>query len=351
MIMYDSNTPEWIRGNGPEADIIISTRARLARSLASFPFPSRASGEDLNMIAQLVRRASAGLLDRFPKLMTLNIGKLSEEQKNFLLDARIMSLEHMEGRDGQIIIMEPTATFSIMINEEDHLRLQAVMSGLACQESWELVDWADDVLSAGLDYGFSEKYGYLTANVSNVGTGLRVSVMIHLAGLAMLNQARNNLRAAYDLGVSIRGLYGEGTRPVGDLFQISNEITLGLSESDITSRVRSVATYLLDEERKARKELFDNQRNRLIDAAERALGILQNARSLRPGQAISMISPVRLAASMGLVSDCNDQTFNELMLGMQVGSIDNIELDMKRAALVRAKISKCESKIRLARVL
>ena len=340
MMSGDSNIPDWIRGDGPDSDIVISTRARLARSLGSYPFPSRACGEDLIMVVREVRAASTGLANRFPRLKSLNIDKLSVEERGFLLDSHVASVEQLQGGEGKAVILDPSASLSIMINEEDHIRLQSIMSGLVPEKAWELVDWADDVLSSKLDYGYSKQYGYLTASVTNVGTGLRVSVMMHLAGLALKKRLNAQLRAAYDLGVSIRGMYGEGSRLLGDLFQVSNEVTLGVSEREIVERVRSVAQYILREERAARQELLDDEKSHLTEMASQSLRMLQGARSISPEQAITLLSPLRLAAALGLINNCSHSLFNELLVGMRVGTGEEHNNSIERAALIRDKLAK-----------
>lgn len=339
MKSFEIDIPVWIEGDGPESDIVISTRARLARSLASLPFPSRATREDLYMVAQSVGDAAKALTQRFPRLVSINMEKLSREERNYLLDAHIVSVEQIKGGHGRVVVLEPSATLSIMINEEDHIRLQVIMSGLEPQSSWELVDWADDVLAGQLEFGYSEKYGYLTASVSNVGTGLRVSAMMHLAGLALKRKLNAHLRAAYDLGVSIRGLYGEGTRSIGDLFQVSNEVTLGISEREIVDRVRAVALYLLSEERAARKELIDEESSRIIDSASRSLEALQSAESITAAEAISLMSPIRLAAESGLVSNSSRLLWNQLLVGMRVGEGEEGDTGKDRARLLRNKLA------------
>lgn len=331
--------PDWIEGTGPDADVVISTRARLARSLADFPFPSRACGEDLSMVVSEVRRASSELTGRFPKLKLVNIDRLSKQEKFFLLDSHLASVEQISGGCGRAVILEPSATLSIMINEEDHIRLQAVISGLACEPAWRLVDWADDVLAEGLNYGHSGKYGYLTASLSNVGTGLRVSTMMHLAGLALKRKVNVQLRAAYDLGVSVRGLFGEGTGWLGDMFQVSNEVTLGISEQEIVERVRSVAQYLLAEERLARKELFNEDRSRLLDIARRSLDALRSAMSVKPQDAVTHMSPIRLATALGLTVNCTGALMNELLVGMQAGAGNDGGVSIERAAFLRKKLA------------
>lgn len=335
MIPRKRVTPEWIGGQGPHSDIVISTRARLARSLAAYPFPARSSGEDLTMVVREVSGASIGLQARFPDVRVISMDRLNDEERAYLLDAHVVSFEQTEGRAGAAVILEPSATLSVMVNEEDHLRIQVLKSGLAPDDAWELADWVDDILAKKLEYGYSERYGFLTASVSNVGTGLRLSAMMHLAGLTLTNRVASQLRAAYDLGVSIRGMFGEGSRSVGDLYQVSNEVTLGLSEREIVQRVNSVAQYLLNEERDARKELLAAERNRLVENARKSLSVLQYSRSIAPEKAIALMSPVRLAAALGLASKCSTSLLNELLVGMRVGAADNISAGIARAELLR----------------
>ena len=339
MIPFESADPEWVWGDGPQSDIVISTRARLARSLAEYPFPSRCSEQDSNMVVRDVSAASARLGDRFPGLRTISMDRLSQARKQYLLDAHLISYEQTQNRFGTAVLLEPTGALSIMVNEEDHLRIQALKSGLMPQQVWELADWADDVLSESLHYGFSSRYGYLTADVSNVGTGLRVSVLMHLAGLAWKNRVASQLRAAYDLGVSVRGLFGEISRPVGDFYQVSNEATLGLTERDIVQRVSSMAQYLLEEERLARKELLDNQRTRLIEQSRRALEVMSHSRSISAEKAITLMSPLRLGAAIGLVDGCSQRLMNELLAGMRVSAGDDMEEGIERAELLRNKLA------------
>lgn len=339
MSVPGSEIPLWLLADGPEADIVLSTRARLARSLIGYPFPARAGREDLTMVVREVRRASSRLTERFPRIRSVSVEKLSAEQRSFLLDAHVASVEHVQGGPGRIVITEPTGALSIMVNEEDHIRLQSLRSGLATEEAWELVDWADDVLSESLTYGFSDKYGYLTADVSNVGTGLRVSALMHLVGLRMKGMLASVLRAAWDLGVSVRGSYGESSEALGDLYQVSNEVTLGLGEKEIVQKVQAVAEYLLDAERQARKELIDLEINRVVDAAKRSLAVLQGAMSLRAKEAIGHLSPVRLAASAGLIEECPVALLNEMLVVVRAGAGDDINARLRRAATTRKKLA------------
>ncbi len=339
MMPYNKSAPEWILGEGPESDVVISTRARLARSLAAYPFPSRLSGEDSKMVVQEVKGASVGLTNRFPGLKMIDMDRMDAGRRDYLLDAHLISYEQTEDRPGTAVLLEPAGILSIMVNEEDHLRIQVIKSGLVAEEVWEMADWADDVLSADLRFGYSSEYGYLTADVSNVGTGLRISAMMHLVGLAWKNRIVSQLRAAYDLGVSVRGLFGEASLPVGDFYQVSNEITLGFSEREIVQRVDSVAQYLLREERIAREELVAEQRDRLVDQANKALEVLRHSRSISSEKAITLMSPVRLAASTGLIKDCSPRLLNELLVGMRVNVSDGIRAGIERAELLRNELT------------
>lgn len=291
------------------------------------------------MVVSVVRAACGGLAARFPGLSAISMDKLDPDQKAMLLDARVISFEQTEDRPGAAVIVEPNAVLAIMVNEEDHVRIQVLLSGLVPEQAWEIADWVDDVLAESLEYGFSERYGFLTANVSNVGTGLRISEMMHLAGLALTNRLAAQLRAAYDLGVSIRGVYGEASRPAGDLYQVSNEVTLGLSEKEIVQRVASVAQYLLEQERLARKELLSDQRNRLVEKARKALAVMRGSRSISPEKAITLMSAVRLAAALNLASNCPTSKLNEMLVGMRVGAGDGIRAGMKRAQLLRTALA------------
>lgn len=327
--------PLWLLADGPEADVVITTRARLARSLAAYPFPPRAGREDLTMIAREVRRASTRLTQRFPRLRTIRVEKLSAGQRSYLLDAHVASVEQVRGGPGRIVIADPGGRLSIMVNEEDHIRVQCLESGLAPEAAWEIADWADDALSTDLEYGFSSELGYLTAGVSNVGTGLRVSALMHLAGLSMMGSLGAVLRAAWDLGVSVRGLFGEGSEAAGDLFQVSNEVTLGFEEREIVQKVRAVAEYLLSAERAARKELVDAKRNALIECTGRSLRTLQGAMSLRAKEAMASLSSIRLAAAVGFADNCPMGLMNEMLVAVRAGAGDDMAVRLERAAVCR----------------
>ncbi len=339
MMRLQRQFPLWTRANGPHADIVITTRARLARNLAGFVFPRFASGDERASVASEVRRACLRLADRFPSIRALNLSRLSAEQKSFLLDSHLASVEQVEGGAGRIVVTDQDGALSIMVNEEDHVRIQSLASGLAAEHCWQLADWADDVLSQTLAYAFSQRYGYLTSDLSNVGTGLRVSVLIHLAGLRLTEKVGSVLRAAWDLGVSVRGTFGESSEAVGDLYQVSNQVTLGVGEEEIVQKVRAVAEYLLGSERSARKELLESEQNRILDAAGRSLAVAQGSRSLAAADALWHLSVLRLAGSVGVLEGFTPEEANRALVALQAGKGDGLDARLRRASVVRRSLA------------
>ncbi|MGQ9456246.1 MAG: hypothetical protein ACUVRS_01070 [Armatimonadota bacterium] len=335
-----TDLPEWVKGCGRDVDVVISTRARLARNLAAYPFPWRASKDELDSTAREVRNACTKLARKFPGLKTYSLEKLTLVQKSFLVDARLASTEQVCSGSGRVLLVEPSGVLSIMVNEEDHIRLQVIRSGLATREAWEVADWADDVLATELDFAFSPVFGYLTAHVSNVGTGLRISVLMHLAGLALMGELNRYLRAAYELAVSIRGCFGEASAPAGHLYQVSNEITCGIPETEIVERVTTVAEYLLVREREARKKLLETKCSQLTMDAEESLKHLSNSMSLGVADSLGWISKFRLGCALGLLPHCSLQVSNELLLAVQAMAGDGVA-SIDRAKTMRSILRIC----------
>ena len=344
--------PAWVSGEGPEADVVISTRARLARNILGKPFPARASRDDLFQVANLVRDAVKEIEGRFSGLQVLDLNDLSEAEREYLVDAHVASYEQVELAHARLVVLNSEAGIAIMVNEEDHLRIQTIVSGLQPVSAWELVDKVDDCLARSLEFEYSERYGYLTAGLSNVGTGLRVSVMLHLAGLAALGRLARTLRAAYELGISVRGLFGEGSSGLGDFYQVSNEVTLGLPEREIAHRVRGVADYLIGEERRARQQLADEQYDECAQRAADRLETLRKRKVVGAAEALQLLSPIRLAAAIGIVENGSVRLFNELLISMGVGRLtsakrvswDAVKTEVTRAPKIRSQLK--ELKVR-----
>src|SRR5438093_1402657 len=267
---------EWLRGTGPESDIVISSRIRLARNLAAFPFTNRSTGHQKSEIEALLRERIAKLeLD--PRLDYINLVTLSVLDRQFLVERQLISRE-LAGSDGpRGVALGPQETVSLMINEEDHLRLQVMRSGFALDETWQQIDRVDDLLEQRVSYAFSDDFGYLTACPTNVGTGMRASVMLHLPALEQTKEIEKVFRALQKINLAVRGLYGEGSRASGYFYQISNQVTLGKSETTILNEIHSVIPQIITYERQARASWLRDNRQGLQDKVARAHGTLCSA--------------------------------------------------------------------------
>jgi len=335
--------PAWIAADGPNPDIVLSTRARVARNVAALPFPARASRAELKRVAELVTSAARRISSLGYAISIIRIDDLAEPDKINLVDAHVVSPEHLNGGPERLVILEPGGQAAIMVNEEDHLRIQSVLSGLAPEEAWRRVDEIDEELSRSLEFGYSERFGYLTASLTNVGTGLRVSALMHLGGLAILGKLRTTLRAARELGVSVRGMFGEGSAGLGDFYQVSNEVTLGLEEKEIVGRVKAVAGYLLEEERRARSLALEEQGPRLAAMVRESLKVLFAARSISAGEALRLLSPIRVACSAAAVGGVSLQALNRVLAAMKLRhntSARRSRFDLARDDVERASLLK-----------
>ena len=230
---------EWLRGSGPESDIVISTRIRLARNLAQFPFPNRADDSTRSEIESALRE-SFQRLQLGTKLNYVSVKGLPEIDRQLLVERQLISREHAEGQGARGVGVASEENVSLMVNEEDHLRMQVMHSGLDLDAAWEQVNAMDDWLDQRVNFAFHERLGYLTACPTNVGTGMRVSVMLHLPALVITQQIEKVFRSLQKMGLAVRGLYGEGSQAMGDFYQISNQVTLGRSEIDLVRQVAEV---------------------------------------------------------------------------------------------------------------
>ncbi len=294
-------TPAWAGGTpGPDADVVLAARARLARNLADFPFPRRADDRALRRVAQEVRRAALADTERLADLNTVSIALLSARDRAELLDARRISPELATGGANRWALLDDTGALSVFINEEDHVRIQALAGGNAINDVLRAAEDTDQRLAQRLNFASDVRWGYLTASLANLGTGLRLSVFAHLPALAFLGRLPQTLRAAQHLGISIRGAHGEHSEASGDLYQISNAVTYGLETSHIAGRVRPVADYLVSAERAARAEVAESHRGRAIESARAAWTRIERADRLPAGEALDLLSRLRLAAAADL---------------------------------------------------
>jgi len=329
---------EWLRGSGPESDIVMSTRIRLARNLAEFPFIRRANDVDRAAIEKMVHTA----LDRsetLKSLMYVHVEKLSDVDRQFLVERQLISRELSEGRGARAAAIDPGEQFSVMINEEDHLRIQAMRSGLDLSGTWDVISRIDDEIESQLTYAFHDRLGYLTACPTNVGTGLRVSVMLHLPALVITRQIEKVFRSLQKISLAVRGLYGEGSQAMGDFYQISNQITLGRSEEELIQQVGEVVPVLIGYERKAREFLVTQSQKDLHDKVSRAYGILSTAQTITSEETMHLLSSVRMGVNLGLIRNLEIPTLNQLFIHTQPAHLQKLrgsELDSADRNIERA---------------
>ena len=317
----DTNAlPAWASENGWDADVILSTRARLARNVNNMPFPGHASALELQSVAKQALSASKTPDKGQPHLRPVDIGKLSDTDKAALVDSHLISWQHASAGPHRWALVDDRHTVSVMVNEEDHLRLQAILPGLQLDASRTIAESLDDLFGAHLDYAYHTQYGFLTSSLGNCGTGLRMSVMAHLPGLAMSGKLPDALQAARTLGGAVRGLYGEHSNAVGDVYQISNAVSIGLSERQISARLAAAATFLSTDEQAARELLLRHRRSEIEDKITDAQGQLQSAEKLSAPQAMEILSILRLGAQMTMPTGMTNRVFNELLASMRIGT-------------------------------
>lgn len=315
---------EWLRGTGPESDIVISSRIRLARNLADFPFIRRCSDEDRVSIERTVR-ARMDAIDDWTDIRYIDIEQLSEIDRQFLVERQLISREIADADGSRAVAVDPGEQYSVMINEEDHLRIQVMHSGLDLHSAWKRIDALDDKLEGTILYAFHPKYGYLTACPTNVGTGLRVSVMLHLPALVITRQIEKVFRSMQRINVTVRGLYGEGSQYTGDFYQVSNQITLGYSEKDLLTQVGDdVVPRIIEYERKARDFLVEQSQKDLHDDVSRALGILSTAKKISSEETMHYLSKVRMGVNLGLIDDVAVGTINKLFIHTQPAHLQKL---------------------------
>jgi len=338
---------EWLRGSGPEADIVISSRIRLARNLADFPFISRATVQDRTRIEKILRERILAIVAE-SELLYVNLSQLEKVDRQFLVERHLISREHAEGQGARAVAIDRQEKFSLMINEEDHLRIQAMQSGLDLGGVWERINRIDDLIEEKVTYAFHERLGYLTACPTNVGTGMRVSVMLHLPALVITRQIDKVFRSLQKISLAVRGLYGEGSQAMGDFYQISNQVTLGLTESELVRRVSDIVPVIIDYERQARDFLVKESHENLHDRVSRAYGILRTAQTISSEETMHLLSSVRMGVNLGLIRGLNIPTINELFIRTQPahlqkltgGELDTADRNIERARYLRRYLNK-----------
>ncbi len=289
---------EWFDGSGPLSDIVMSSRIRLARNLAGYKFLSRCSAAEKTEILDKLKKVITSL-DLGDKVFYVSVDEASMLNKNFLVERHLISRHHAFGKGPRGAVIAKREFFTAMINEEDHLRIQVLKAGCQLSHCAEQINRIDDMIDQKVDYAFSPRYGYLTACPTNLGTGIRVSVMLHLPALKMTSQIEKFFNAAKDMNLAVRGLFGEGTEAASDLYQLSNQITLGVSDSDIISQFEAaIIPEIVEYEKAARKQLLSKQSDILDDKISRAIALLQNAHLISSQEALFLLSHLRLGINM-----------------------------------------------------
>jgi protein arginine kinase len=341
-----NHTSEWLKGSGPNSDIVISSRIRLARNLDKERFPhwaDKLQGEkNLNTIKEGLSK-----VDYLKRTTFFNLVDIDSVDKQFLVERHLMSLEQAQKSDSKALVVDDEEIVSIMINEEDHIRTQVMQSGFNLFEAWNIINAIDDGLARELNFAFHPNWGYLTACPTNVGTGMRGSVMLHLPALVMTQSIDRVMAAIAKLSFTTRGLYGEGTQASGNFFQISNQISLGPSENEIIESINGLIRQIIEQEKQARESLLTKNGTLLEDRINRSLGILKSARIISSQETIELLSMVRLGCDTGMIKDIDRRAINELFITTQPAHLQKIEnkkissqeRDLRRAQLIREKLN------------
>src|SRR6184192_1744942 len=336
---------EWLRGEGPHHQIVVSSRVRLARNLRNRPFPGWAKKAERTSILDLVRPRVEELPEMQESFSEL-LQELSALERQVLVERHLISREHAAKGVGSAVVMNRRQTLSIMINEEDHLRMQSIRSGLQLKQAFKLVDKIDSALESKLEFAYDPQLGYLTACPTNVGTGMRASAMLHLPGLVLSELINQVIQAVSKIGLAVRGLYGEGTEAMGNLFQISNQTTLGEKEDEIINRLSKVIETIIEKEHDVRQVLLQKKSNTLWDQIGRAYGVLTYAHAMASKEALNLLSIIKLGVDLGAFPEDRRLPIDELFIETQPAHLQKTsqqklnaeERDFLRAQIIRDRL-------------
>lgn len=357
------HSAEWLRGLGDSSDVVISSRVRLARNISGFPFTPMASRIDRIQILEACKHRILSMTPNATtntpsQFMWIDLHQVGREDRNLLVERQLMSRQHARGKlstgkggldePRSVAVLIPDERVSIMVNEEDHIRLQTIRSGLALGACLAEANELDDLIEAGMDYAYHPRFGYLTACPTNVGTGLRLSVMLHLPGLKLTGELEKVRRAAHDMGLAVRGFYGEGSDSPGEFYQLSNQTTLGKSDEMLLREMeQEIIPKVVGYERHARKNLLASRREMLEDQIWRALGTLRHARLMKVEEAMELLSVVRLGILTGIVDGVMVEQIHGLLLSTQPSHLQRTldavltqqQRRVARADLIRKQLS------------
>lgn len=342
---------EWMRVKGPQSDVVFSSRIRVARNLAGFPFPMLSTASQAEEVVKQVEQAYKQDQAKYSFLNgaeLIRMKDLSELEKRVLVEKHLISPMLAEESRYGAVLLNNDESVSIMINEEDHIRIQVLFPGLQLKQAWELADQIDDWLESHLTFAFDEQqYGYLTSCPTNVGSGIRASAMVHLPALAMTQQLNRLLPAITQVGLAVRGIYGEGSETLGQLYQVSNQVTMGLTEKEILQNLQGVVRQMIEHEHRARRRLQEVSMIQLEDRVHRSYGILAHSRIIDSKEAMNRLSDVRLGIDLGLIHGVSANVMNELMVMTQPAFLQQYagqrlnaeQRDSRRARLIRERLA------------
>jgi len=347
--MLAEHAGEWLRGAGPHSDTVISSRVRLARNLSGFPFVNRCTRSERREVLDKVKaQAQSGRIGE--DVLWVDLPESSALDRQLLVERHLISRQLAQGQRDQAraVAIDGNETFAIMVNEEDHLRMQVLRSGMQLTEAFDQVSALDDTLEEQLEFAYTKRFGYLTACPTNVGTGIRVSVMLHLPALKLTGEIDKVRRAARDMHLAVRGLFGEGSDAHGDLYQVSNQTTLGRAEREILADFEhTVVPQIIAYEQQARQALLQQRPAQLDDKVYRAWALLTNARVISSEEVLQLLSHLRLGVNLGRINSVDSRKINELLLLTQPAHLQRIskrEMDpaerrVARATMVRERLA------------
>lgn len=333
------------RRKGPHDRIVMSSRVRLARNIKDAAFPGWAKKPERVRILEIIRPA-VSTLPEMKDSFAESMDNLSTLDKQILVERHLISREHAAKSSGSGLVLNREETLSVMINEEDHMRMQALRPGLQIRQAWNAINQVDSELEGKLDYAFNADLGYLTACPTNIGTGIRVSAMLHLPGLVLAEQINPIIQSVNKLGLAVRGLYGEGTEALGNVFQVSNQMTLGESENGIVERLEKVLGQIIEHEENARATLLEKKAKMVFNHIGRAYGILANAHTITSKETMNLLSLMRLGVDLGVFPGVDRSLVDELFLVTQPAHLQKQhsekltaeERDLLRADMVRERL-------------
>ena len=333
----------WLRGDDTENDVVISSRIRLARNLVGFPFPIRATEHDRRLVRDTFKYAIAELFSE-NEYYFVDIQTLSPSDKEFLQERQLISPELVESKCSYAALIDRKERYCVLVNAEDHLRIHAIENGLVPQKVWEQINQIDNQFSSKLDYVFHEKYGFLTSRATTVGTGMKISMMLHLPALVATNELDKVARSLLKKNIIVSGLYGSPAH--GDFFQAGNRVTLGKSEEELISKMNDMIPQIVGYERQARNFLLKSRHDIILDRCNRAVGVLQTARTISSIETMRHLSSLRLGIHTRLLEGLDIATINSLLLStqpahiqkMQGAELSQVDQDIARATHIRQKL-------------